>query len=129
MHNDRIKNIRIYKESFLIQLLKSTREPVLVKNIPQQQLYKDEKELLALFTEDLVSPITSRNKLIGMFIVGKKLNDQIFTREDINLVSILTNQAAFILEQSKISEEIYDFYNKTVRGMPSEPHSMYARLA
>ena len=29
-----------------------------------------------------------------------------------NLVSILTNQASFILEQSNLSEEIYDFYNK-----------------
>ncbi|MCK5032342.1 MAG: HD domain-containing protein, partial [Calditrichia bacterium] len=59
----------------------------------------------------------SRSKIIGMFIIGKKLTGGIFTQEDMNLVSILTNQAAFILDQSKLSEEIYDFYNKTVRTL------------
>jgi putative nucleotidyltransferase with HDIG domain len=117
VHNDRINDIRIYKDSFMIQLLKSTREPLLVNQIPQTQLYRDEKELLSLFSEDLISPISSRNKIIGMFIIGKKLTGGIFTREDMNLVSILTNQASFILEQSKLSEEIYDFYNKTVRSL------------
>jgi len=52
-----------------------------------------------------------------MFILGKKLTGSNFTQEDMNLVSILTNQAAFILEQSKLSEEIYDFYNKTVKTL------------
>ena len=117
VHNDRINNIRIYKDSFLIQLLKSSREPLLVNNIPQSQLYRDEIELLALFNEDLICPIASRNKIIGMFIIGKKLTEENFTREDMNLVSILTNQASFILEQSKLSEEIYDFYNKTVKTL------------
>ena len=117
VHNDRINNIRIYKDSFLIQLLKSSREPMLVNKIPQSQLYRDEKELLSLFSEDLISPISTRSKIIGMFIIGKKLTGGIFTREDMNLVSILTNQAAFILDQSKLSEEIYDFYNKTVRTL------------
>lgn len=117
VHNDRINDIRIYKDSFLIQLLKSSREPILVSKIPQAQLYRDEKELLNLFNEDLISPISTKNKIVGMFIIGKKLTGGIFTREDMNLVSILTNQAAFILEQSKVSEEIYDFYNKTVRTL------------
>jgi putative nucleotidyltransferase with HDIG domain len=117
VHNERINSIRIYKDSFLIQLLKSSREPMLVNKIPQSQLYRDEKELLNLFFDDLISPITSRNKVIGMFIIGKKLTGGIFTLEDLNLVSILTNQAAFILEQSKLSEEIYDFYNKTIRAL------------
>jgi putative nucleotidyltransferase with HDIG domain len=89
----------------------------MVSKIPQSQLYRDEKELLNMFIEDLICPISSRSKIIGLFIIGKKLTGSIFTREDMNLVSILTNQAAFILEQSKISEEIYDFYNKTVRTL------------
>ena len=117
VHNERINSIRIYKDSFLIQSLKSSREPILVNKIPQSQLYRDEKELLNLFIDDLISPISSRSKIIGMFIIGKKLTGGIFTQEDMNLVSILTNQAAFILDQSKLSEEIYDFYNKTVRTL------------
>jgi len=54
VHDERIDNMRIYKDSFLIQLLKSSREPLLVNNIPQNQLYRDEKELLDLFHEDLM---------------------------------------------------------------------------
>lgn len=117
VHNEKINNIRIYKNSFLLQLLKSSRDPILVNKIPQSQLYRDEIELLSYFNDDLISPISSRSKIIGMFIIGKKLTGGAFTREDINLVSILTNQAAFILDQSKVSEEIYDFYNKTVRTL------------
>ena len=117
VRNEKINNLRIYRDSFLIQLLKSTREPLLVNKIPQSQLYRDEIELLNMFSEDLISPISSRGKIIGLFIIGKKLTGGIFTREDMNLVSILTNQASFILDQSKISEEIYDFYNKTVKTL------------
>lgn len=117
VHDEKLKTFRIYKDSFIIQLLKSSREPLLVNNIPQSQLYRDEVELLSHFSKDLICPITSRNKIVGMFIIGEKLNGNNFSREDMNLVSILTNQASFILEQSKVSEEIYDFYNKTVRAL------------
>jgi len=117
VHNEKINNMRIYKDSFLIQLLKSSREPLLVSKIPKNQLYRDERELLDHFKEDLICPIASRSKIIGMFILGRKLTGNNFSQEDMNLVSILTNQASFILEQSKLSEEIYDFYNKTVKTL------------
>jgi len=115
IHDEHIKNLRIYNDSFFIQLLKSTKDPVLIKNIPLNQLYKDEQELLKLFHNDLISPIKVRNNIIGMFIIGEKITGDIFTREDSNLVSIITNQAAFILEQSKANDEIYEFYNKTMK--------------
>ncbi len=117
IHDDRIKKMRIYQDSFLIQLLKSTKDSIPINKIPLNQLYKDEQELLKLFHDDLISPISNSREIIGMFILGSKLSGRIFTREDLNLISILTNQAAFILEQSKISEEIYEFYNKTVKTL------------
>ena len=115
LHDKRIENYRIYKDSFLIQILKATREPLLIKNIPREQLYKDEQELLSYFSNDLLCPIQVRNKIIGLFIIGSKISGAEFSKDDLNLIGILTNQAAFILEQANINNEIYDFYHKTVR--------------
>lgn len=117
VHDEQIKKVRIYQDSFLIQMLKSTKEPMLISKIPIDRLYKDEQELLKMFYNDLINPIIVRNNIIGIFIIGEKLSGSIFTQEDLNLVSILTNHAAFILDQSKISEEIYDFYNKSVKTL------------
>jgi len=115
IHDKRVEEFRIYKDSFLIQILKATREPLLIKNIPREQLYKDEQELLSYFSNDLLSPIQVRNKIIGLFVIGSKISGAEFTKDDLNLIGILTNQAAFILEQANINNEIYDFYYKTVR--------------
>lgn len=117
IHDPAAEKFRIYADSFLIQILSGSREPLMVSKIPTYQLYRDEKELLSYFSDDLISPIVIRNKVIGMFLIGPKISGNAFTREDLNLISILTNQAAFILEQSNLNEEIFDFYNKTVRTL------------
>ncbi len=129
IHDKRIQKLRIYKDSFLVQIQKATRDPILIKEIPREHLYRDEQELLNYFDNDLISPIMVRNRVIGMFIIGGKLSGHPFTTEDINLISILSNQAAFIIEQSSVHEEIYDFYNKTVRALlrAQEMKDIYSR--
>jgi putative nucleotidyltransferase with HDIG domain len=126
IHDKRIENLRIYKDSFLIQILKATREPLLIKNIPKEQLYKDEQELLSYFSNDLLSSIQVRNKIIGLFIIGSKISGAVFSKDDLNLIGILTNQAAFILEQANINNEIYDFYYKTVRVLLRSLEAKYS---
>jgi putative nucleotidyltransferase with HDIG domain len=116
-HDKKIRNLRIYKDSFLIQMLKATREPLLIGQVPRDQLYQDEREILAYFGNDLLNPIIVKNKNIGLFIIGHKLSGDPFTREDMNLITILTNQASFILERSNENTDVFDFYNKTVRAL------------
>lgn len=117
--------LRIYLDSNFIKLLDSTREPMLIKQIPREGLYDDEIRLLNLFSEDLICPLIIKKRLVGLLIVGNKLSGAGFTKEDINLVSIISNQAAFLMEQSQISEDFQEFYAKTIRSMLRALESKY----
>lgn len=117
--------LRIYLDSNLIKLLDSTREPMLIKQIPHEGLYDDEIRLLDLFSEDLICPLIIKKRLVGLLIVGNKLSGTGFSKEDINLVSIISNQAAFLMEQSQISEDFQEFYAKTIRSMLRALESKY----
>jgi putative nucleotidyltransferase with HDIG domain len=126
INDKRINKLRIYNDSFIIQLCKATNEPFFIKNIPRQQLYRDEEELLSYFYNDVLCPIRISNKVIGMFIISNKISGAVFTKDDMNLITILSNQAAFILEQLNINNEIYDFYNKTVRVLIRSLEAKYS---
>ena len=112
INDKRISKLRIYNDSFIIQLCKATNEPFPIKNIPKQQLYRDEEELLSYFYNDFLCPIRIRNKVIGMFIISNKISGITFTKDELNLITILSNQAAFVLEQLNINNEIYNFIIK-----------------
>lgn len=109
--------IRLYLHSNLLQLFNSVREPILLDQIPRQDLYEDEIKILQIFEGALVSPIHIRNAFTGLLFVGSKISNKPFTKEDINLVSIIANQTAFVLEQSKLTQDYKEFYAKTIRAM------------
>lgn len=119
------EQLRIYMESNLLQTFKSIREPILVNQIPQDGLYSDEVEMLKMFNNDLVSPIFVRTQLAGLMIVGEKISGAPFTTENINLVSIVTNQAAFLMEQSQASADFQEVYFKTIRALNKALEAKY----
>lgn len=121
--------IRIYLHSNLIQTLKATREPVLVKQIPRDNLYADEINLLNHFKNDMICPIFIKGYFSGVLLVGHKLNESVFNTGETNLVSILANQTAFVLEQDQMTRDYQGFYAKTMRAMLNslEAKYVYAR--
>ena len=121
--------MRIYLDSNLVQVLNSVREPILVSQIPMENLYEDEITIIKQFKDDLICPIRIRNIFIGAILVGKKISGGVFNKEDLNLIAIVANQAAFVLEQSKLTQNYKEFYAKTIKAMLEslEAKYIYAR--
>jgi putative nucleotidyltransferase with HDIG domain len=118
-------DIRIYLTSNLIQIFNAIREPILVSHLPVETLYEDEIKILRLFHSDLICPVHIRGTFTGIMIVGNKISGKEFTKEDFNLVSIISNQTAFVLEQTKLTQDYRDFYAKTIRAMLESLEAKY----
>ena len=121
--------MRLYLDSNLVQVLDSVREPILVSQIPMENLYEDEINILKRFHDNLICPIRIRNMFIGAILIGSKVSGGQFNKEDINLISIVANQTAFVLEQSKLTQNYKEFYAKTIKAMLGslETKYIYAR--
>jgi len=120
-----LDNIRIYLGSNLLNTFSATREPLLERNIPKDDLYTDEIKMLKFFVNDLFCPIVIKGELKGILIVGEKLSGVKFSREDINLISIVANQAAFVMEQTMVTSEFQDVYFKTIKAMMKSLEAKY----
>jgi putative nucleotidyltransferase with HDIG domain len=57
--------------------------------------------------------------------VGQKISGSPFNKENINLVSIVTNQAAFLMEQSQASNDFQEVYFKTIRALTKALEAKY----
>jgi putative nucleotidyltransferase with HDIG domain len=123
--NPDLLNIRIYLNSNLLSTLRSAREPMLEKNIPRENLYADEIKILNNFTNDLFCPISIKGLMSGILIVGQKINNVEFSKEDINLISIIANQASFAMEQTQVTSEFQDIYFKTIKAMMKALEAKY----
>jgi len=123
------QNMRLYTDSNLIQILDTVREPVLVSELPIENLYDDEIKLIKYFKNDLICPVRIRNMFIGAVLIGHKISHAQFNKEDLDLTSIIANQTAFVLEQSKLTQNYKEFYAKTIRAMLEslETKYIYAR--
>jgi two-component system NtrC family sensor kinase len=51
-------------------------------------------------------PLVSKGKLIGMINLGHRFADEIYSHEDIELLSMLANQAAIAIENAKLYEDL-----------------------
>ncbi|KAA3615013.1 MAG: HD domain-containing protein [Calditrichaeota bacterium] len=120
-----LDRIRIYLGSNLLNTFASTREPLLEKNIPKDDLYADEVKMLKFFANDLFCPIVIKGELKGVLIVGEKLSGAKFSEEDINMISIVANQAAFVMEQTMVTSEFQDIYFKTIKAMMKSLEAKY----
>ncbi len=125
LRGQEVEKLRIYLDSNLIELLRAIGEPMLIQQIPRETLFSDEVNLLNRFNDDLICPIFIRQRITGIFIIGQKINGLQFERSDINLVSILANQAAFVLEQTQMANDYRDFYSKTMRAMLQSLEARY----
>ncbi len=109
--------IRIYLDSNLITILRAFRDPLYLKDLPRDSLFADELQFLKQFEKDVVCPIYIKNRIIGIVVFGPKVTGTEYTAEEFNLISVVANQSAFILEQVQQSDEYRDQFSRTVRAM------------
>ncbi|MEA3493653.1 MAG: ATP-binding protein [Candidatus Margulisiibacteriota bacterium] len=86
-----------------------------VGNIRRQSLeeVRDEMERLGI---SVWVPIISKEELIGIIALGNKLSGDIFSTEDIGLLSTLGNQTAVALDNARLYDEVVNMkdYNEEI---------------
>jgi diguanylate cyclase (GGDEF)-like protein len=65
-------------------------------------LWQAEKESLAAFDLELMCPIKSGGRLIGILALGKKQRGNIYSHEDIELVVSMASQAGILIENAHL---------------------------
>ncbi|MDD5005583.1 MAG: ATP-binding protein [Candidatus Omnitrophica bacterium] len=107
------KSFSLDINSSLIKQLHSKREPLVYEEIQLQSqdssydvklasLEKQLKELQAA----VVVPSFVGNKLLGLIVLGKKLSGKIYSQDDLNVFSVLANQAALAIENAQFYEDV-----------------------
>ncbi|MFH1347427.1 MAG: ATP-binding protein, partial [Candidatus Margulisiibacteriota bacterium] len=78
---------------------------------------RDEMEGLGIY---IWVPIVSKDELIGIIALGNKLSGDVFTTEDIGLLSTLANQTAVALDNARLYSEVVsmrDYSEKILQSM------------
>ncbi|MFC2067761.1 diguanylate cyclase [Chloroflexota bacterium] len=74
-----------------------------IDTIPQLKgLWKIEKEGLAALKLELLCPIRSRGKLVGVLALGKKQSNRLYLSEDIGLIMSMVGQAGIVIENAQL---------------------------
>jgi len=120
-----LKKTRFYLDSNLIEILNAIREPILVSQLPKDQLYPDEIKILNKFKNDLICPVFVKGNLAAIFMIGTKITGADFGKDDISLISIIANQTSFVLEQTQMTNDYREFYSKTMKAMLNSLETRY----
>ncbi len=100
-------------DSPLIQYLKETKRAIVLEELsreietsgkPNEALIKVKEELEKLEAA-LCIPLFFEDKLIGLFNLGNKLSQDMYSDEDIDLLTTLSNQLAIAIENARLHEE------------------------
>lgn len=103
----RYKRIEIDAKNPIITRLAATRE-VLVREEIEDPIVGDAMERLGI---SVWLPIISQDELIGIIALGNKLSGDIFTAEDLALLTTLANQTAVALENARLYDEVLTVKN------------------
>ena len=76
----------------------------------------EERAILNQLNTKMIYPLTVMNHISGMVLLGSKINDQPFTREDIGIFDLLFNQAAFAIEHAMLYEQQTERIKKMYRA-------------
>jgi signal transduction histidine kinase len=57
----------------------------------------------------LVLPLVSGGKLVGIYLLGRKLSGDIYQRQELDLLRTLSNQAAVAIANARLYEEVHAF--------------------
>ena len=83
-----------------------------IDSIPQLKgLWQFHREKLAQSQLELLYPIKSRGKLIGILALGKKKRNTLYTHEDIELVKSMASQAGIIIENARLYSQAVTWAN------------------
>ncbi len=96
-----INRLLLFRDSLVYEevQLQSQDNP---RNAKMKSLERQLKEMQA----SVVIPSFVGNKMLGFIVLGKKKSGKIFSQDDLNVFSVLANQAALAIENAQFYEDI-----------------------
>ncbi len=102
--------LRFNVDNPIVTWLEKEAGPLYLKqidNIPQfKGLWQTEREKLIASNLEVLCPIKSRGKLVGILALGRKQSDSLYSHEDIELVMSMASQASIIIENARMFDSL-----------------------
>jgi len=89
------------------------------KNIKDKEGFANLKNHMTKIEASLCLPLISSNKLIGIIVLGDKISGDAYSKEDLDLLSILSKQASVAIENASLYKQVQDF-NKNLQTKVDE---------
>ncbi|MDZ7798145.1 MAG: ATP-binding protein [Patescibacteria group bacterium] len=118
--------ISLVRNNFLTNYLLEKRKPVIYQELESLKSNQGEKSEIGKLKANmkrieaaLCLPLIIKNKLIGIIVLGEKISKDAYTKEDLQLLDSLTNQASIALENARLYQQVQDF-TKTLQQKVDE---------
>ena len=119
--------ISLVRSNFLTSYLSKNRRSVLYQELDSLPTgNKEEKSEISklksnmkLIEASICLPLLIKDKLIGIIVLGEKISKEAYTKEDIDLLTTLSNQASVAIENARLYQQVQDF-NKNLQAKVNE---------
>ncbi len=121
--------ISLVQDNFLTRYLEKTKRPLVAEEMvilsKDSDKPSDRKSFATLnqnmkkIEASLCLPLISRNRLIGIIVLGSKISGDAYSEEDLNILDILAKQAAIAIENALLYQQVQNF-NKTLKQKVDE---------
>jgi diguanylate cyclase (GGDEF)-like protein/putative nucleotidyltransferase with HDIG domain len=104
--DDQISPIMISRYSVMVKWLEESGQPVsfeAIENDPKfSELTTEDREAISTFQIEILCPIICKRRLVSILALSKKQGHAHYTRDDIDLVSMLAKESAVAIENAQI---------------------------
>lgn len=91
----------------MIRYVHRTRENIILRNASEEGAFKDNQEVQTLKMKSVLClPFSKQNNLIGILYLENRLNDSVFSPRQVEMIRLLSTQAAISIENAKLVEEM-----------------------
>ena len=111
------KPVTLTNRSRLISWLSVNEKHLIISRHPDIVSYfpPEEQEIIRQLGAELIFPLKIMNQINGTIFLGKKTDGAPFTEQELNLLSILINQATFAIEHASLHEQQTERLKKMYR--------------
>jgi len=123
---DDTANLSFPEDERFFQLLNQQRKILVLEELElsyRRRMYTSTMEFLRNLKAEVCIPIQSKKRLVGVITLGKKQNGEMFTDEDLKILSTMANQVAIVIENAMLYKKMLRTDRLAVVG------TMAARLA
>jgi signal transduction histidine kinase len=111
------KPVTLTNRSRLVSWLSVNEKHLIISRHPDIVSYfpPEEQEIIRQLGAELIFPLKIMNQINGTIFLGKKTDSAPFTEQELNLLSILINQATFAIEHASLYEQQTERLKKMYR--------------